>query len=309
MDLSKLSPNNQKQLHSYHDVFTKLTQLYEKNILPNKILLSGKKGLGKATFAYHFINYIFSKNEEFSYDSNLFKINNLNKSYNLILNNIHPNFYCINLALEKKNIEISQIREMITYANKSSFNSKEKIILIDNVEYLNLNSLNALLKIVEEPNANIIFILIFNNEKKILKTLTSRCLKFNFSLSYHESLNITNKILNENIHTTVNPPQIKFLVNLINFSKITGIDLKKINLKNFIINMIDDKIYKKNDFVKKNIYKFIELYFLNIISSNEQKKNINLLYENFIYKFNELKKFNLDEESFFIEFKTKILNE
>ena len=63
MDLSKLSPNNQKQLHSYHDVFTKLTQLYEKNILPNKILLSGKKGLGKATFAYHFINYIFSKNE------------------------------------------------------------------------------------------------------------------------------------------------------------------------------------------------------------------------------------------------------
>ena len=74
---------------------------------------------------------------------------------------------------------------MINYANKSSFNNKERIILIDNVENLNLNSSNALLKIIEEPNDNVFFILIFDNTKKILETVKSRCLKFNFTLEYN----------------------------------------------------------------------------------------------------------------------------
>ena len=52
---------------------------------------------------------------------------------------------------------------MINYANKSAFNNKERIILIDNAENLNLNSSNALLKITEEPNDNVFFILIFDD--------------------------------------------------------------------------------------------------------------------------------------------------
>ncbi len=48
---------------------------------------------------------------------------------------------------------------MINYANKTAFNNSERIVLIDNAENLNLNSLNALLKIVEEPNE----ILFYNN--------------------------------------------------------------------------------------------------------------------------------------------------
>ena len=55
---------------------------------------------------------------------------------------------------------------MITYTNKSSFNNMPRFILIDNIENLNKNSVNALLKIIEEPNNNVFFILINNNEKK-----------------------------------------------------------------------------------------------------------------------------------------------
>ena len=58
--------------------------------------------------------------------------------------------------------------------------------MIDNIETLNINSINALLKILEEPNENINFILISNN-KKILPTLKSRCINFKISISYNES--------------------------------------------------------------------------------------------------------------------------
>ena len=47
---------------------------------------------------------------------------------------------------------------MINYTNKSTFNNMARFILIDNVENLNKNSVNALLKIIEEPNENIFFI-------------------------------------------------------------------------------------------------------------------------------------------------------
>ena len=37
--------------------------LFNEKKMPNKILLTGKKGLGKSTMAYHIVNYILSKNE------------------------------------------------------------------------------------------------------------------------------------------------------------------------------------------------------------------------------------------------------
>ena len=47
---------------------------------------------------------------------------------------------------EKKNIDISQIRNLILTLNKSSFNTKPRFVLIDNIELLNINAVNALLK-------------------------------------------------------------------------------------------------------------------------------------------------------------------
>ena len=93
---------------------------------------------------------------------------------------------------------------MIKYTNKSTFNNMARFILIDNVENLNKNSVNALLKIIEEPNENVFFILISNSEKNILPTLKSRCLTFKISLTFNESLNISNSILEKNVLEFVN---------------------------------------------------------------------------------------------------------
>ena len=55
--------------------------LENNNVLPNKILLSGYKGIGKSTLAYHLINYILSKNEKFNYNTTEFKINSENQTF------------------------------------------------------------------------------------------------------------------------------------------------------------------------------------------------------------------------------------
>ena len=81
------------------------------------------------------------------------------------------------------------------------------------------------------------------------------------------------------------------------------------NLRDFLINLIDEKFYKKNIYIKKNIYKYIELYLLKLMNLSKSKKQINSHYKSFVNKVYNLKKFNLDEESFFIEFKKIIFND
>ena len=96
--------------------------------------------------------HIFSLDENNKYDFKQNLINNDNSSFKYIINNSHPNFFLISNNLENSNSQISKVRELINFTNKSSFNNSFKIIIIDNVELMNTSSVNALLKLVEQPN-------------------------------------------------------------------------------------------------------------------------------------------------------------
>jgi len=310
----EFKPSENTKLYGMDHFFNEIAKLYIEKKMPTKILLSGKKGLGKSTLAYHIINYILSLEEEFKYDSSNFIINENNRSYKLLNNNTHPNFYLIDLLKEKKNIDVAQIREMITYTNKSSFNNMARFILIDNIENLNKNSVNALLNVIEEPNENIFFILINNNEKIILPTLRSRCLTFKINLTFKESMNVSNQILGEDIFDLINHDLINYyntpgeIINLINFSKDKKIDLKKYTLINLLNLLIDNAYYKKNKIVKILLINFIELFFLKEYKLSITKNSLLNFYHKFVNKINDTEKFNLDEESLFLEFKSKLLN-
>ena len=144
MNNVNILPKNQLSLFGFKNNIDFFVSLYNEKKLPNTIIISGAEGLGKSTFAYHFINFIVSKNETYAYDLKNLKINELNKSYKLIINNIHPNFFLVDILKGKKNIDINQIRKMISYTNTTSFNLNKKIVLIDDVEYLNTSSTNSL---------------------------------------------------------------------------------------------------------------------------------------------------------------------
>ena len=303
-----LLSKNQLKLYGLEDYLNELINLYDDKKLPNKILLSGQKGIGKCTLAYHLINYILSKDEEFPYDLNSSSINRENRSYKLIQNGSNMNFALIDILTDKKNIDISQIRDLILILNKSSFNTKSRIVLIDNIEFLNINSVNALLKILEEPNDNIYFILI-NNNKEVLETIKSRCLNFKVSLSHETSLKISNKLVEKNIFDIINKDLINYyftpgqIYNLVEFSNKHKIELLKFNLNEFILFLIENSFYKKNQFIRLFLYELIEFYFVTKISLND------ISFSNrFLKKINNVKKFNLDDETLFLEFKSKVLN-
>ena len=309
--MNNLEPINQTKLYGLNKYFDELAEFYRKGIYPNKILFSGQKGIGKSTLAFHFINYILTLNGDHKYDLQNYAINIESSEFKTIQNKTNPNLIKIDINDDKKFIDINQIRELIVILNKSSFNNKPRFILIDNIELLNANSINALLKVLEEPNQNINFILIHNN-KKILDTLLSRCIDYKINLSNKDCIKISNHLLNNNLENLISADLINYYFTpgevyyLTQFALQNNYDLLNFDLKNFLKTLINDAHYKKNKFINNFMYTLIELYLrkLNISFS----KLVNEKYSYFVKRIADTKVYNLDKESLFIEFEEEILN-
>ena len=158
-DLKVIYPVNQLSLFGYNGYFNYFVKLFDKGKMPNSILLSGPQGIGKSTFIYHIVNYILSKNEDKKYSTTNFEIDSDNLSYKLLSACTHPNFYLLDKNILDKQIKIENVRNLRKFLSKTSYSQDLKIVMIDNSELLNINSANALLKVIEEPGNNTFFLL------------------------------------------------------------------------------------------------------------------------------------------------------
>jgi|GEM_PF-957773 len=76
---------------------------------------------------------------------------------------------------------VSDARELIENCQYSSMNGRFKVYIVDEVHMLTPQAFNALLKTLEEPPANVIFIFATTEAHKVLPTIVSRCQRFDFS--------------------------------------------------------------------------------------------------------------------------------
>ena len=176
--------------------FDEMIKLYDAKKFPKVLLLNGKKGTGKFTLIMHLINYIFSKNETIPYNTEE-KILNVNSFfYNSFLKKTLQDIVLIQ-AEENKDIKINDIRTLKSTLVNSSLSDNPRFVIIDEVEFLNTNSVNALLKTLEEPSGNNFFILINNQQRKLLETVTSRCIETNIFLDTGRRNEVINYLIED----------------------------------------------------------------------------------------------------------------
>lgn len=309
-----MEPREQTNLFGYSKEFNNIINIYNSGKLPNKIIFSGKKGIGKSTFAFHLINYINSINETDSYNLQNLKIINTNRSFKLQLQNIHPNIHYIGIKKGKKIIEIDEIRNLNSFVNKSSFNDGLKIVLIDDIEMLSLNASNALLKLIEEPNKNVQYILIYNNTKFVIDTIKSRCINFKFYLKEEYYPDVVNDYFKTNIYNELNSDFKNIyltpmnLINVINLINDNNFNLEEVDIEKLLEIIVNNELYKTriNDIAEFKLY--LEIFFLKKYKKSYSLgllKKINYLNS----KFSNILRYNLDLSSFILEFRSLILNE
>lgn len=199
-----------------------------------------------------------------------------------ILNNNFDNIKFIEKYKNKQQITIDQIIELKKDALMAPINSDFKIFIIKDAKNLNVNSQNALLKIIEDCSFHLYFIFLVNNKTDLLETIVSRC--STYYIHNVEKSNFKIKIKNdfeENffldyIYCNYNC-NIEFLENkkLYSLTKDIIISIFKSDKKSlfFLISKLF-KNYKKNEILDSlNYIKIIiYLYINSFLSENEKSK-------------------------------------
>ena len=139
---------NSLKLYNLKENFRFISNLYSNKNLPKVLMFSGNKGSGKSTLINHFLYSIFDIE---NYDKETFSIIQKSSFLKQFQNNIFSNIIYINGA-DYKSVKIEDIRNLKKQILKSTISNKDRFIILDDIELFNLNSLNALLKIIEEPS-------------------------------------------------------------------------------------------------------------------------------------------------------------
>ena len=275
--IENFSPFNSLELFGLNKYFLDYKKLIENKKIPKVTMFSGDKGIGKFTLSLHLINYFLSVNSKNDYDLLKKKINKESAIYKSILYNICDNFIYVGNETNKK-ISINDVRQIKKKFNTTSLNNIPKFTVIDDVELLNINAANSLLKLIEEPSENNYFILINNKQNKIIETIKSRSIETKIFVKKNEKKEIFNKLLdlhNIESHFSHNFLNLSSPGNLIKFSDC----LKKMKINSdATLYEVSSKLlnnYKKSK-NETDIYTlsfFLEIKFFNQIHIENKKFN------------------------------------
>ena len=280
----------QRFLYGYDNLFKNLTSLFEKQKLPNKIIFNGSDGVGKATFIYHLINFILSNKEDYSYNVKAKEINENNKSYLDLINDINFNFKHLKVDDYKKIISIEDTREIISFFNKSSINNRPKIFFLEGAENLNKNSSNSILKILEELPENNYFFISYLENKFLLDTIKSRCFNCRLFINTNENSFIKEKLMTQ---FKTNNTNIRNLTPGINLKLNILFDELNIHEKDFstkILSMQNFYLEEKYNKIIDLMHIYIENYFVSNLGTNNFFKNFRIRNKinNIIYNINSI---------------------
>lgn len=156
----------------------KQTELIAKSINSDKVfpvwIFWGTDGIGKTSVAYKFAKCLLadlnSVNESLDIPDDC-------KIHNLVDNKTHPDFF----VLDSSSPSIDEVRTLMGKVRKTPSLSKRRVVIIQNTDKLNKNIYNSLLKILEEPPRDTVFILICSNIGSLPITLLSRAIKLKFN--------------------------------------------------------------------------------------------------------------------------------
>ncbi len=175
----KYRPNKFESIIGQENVTKILRNQIKNGNISHAYLFSGTRGTGKTSAAKVFaraINCLNPKDGEPCNECDVCKG---------ILNGTITDVIEMDAASNNSVENIRQIRQEVVYA---TVDVKYRVYIIDEVHMLTTSAFNALLKTLEEPPENVVFILATTEQHKIPVTILSRCLKFDFNRLTEEDL-------------------------------------------------------------------------------------------------------------------------
>ena len=301
---------NSLNLFDLKENFRFISNLYLKQNLPKVMMFTGNKGSGKSTLINHFLYSIFDND---NYDKEAFSISENSSFLKQFQNNFFSNIIYINGA-DYKSVRIEDIRNLKKKILQSTISNKDRFIIFDDIELFNHNSLNALLKIIEEPSQKNYFFLINNKGKPLIETIKSRALEMKIILNEKQRLEIINKLVNCHKLDLILDPKSSYLSpgNFVKFNFICN-EYNILPTNNFVENLslLLDIYKKKKDILIINLLFYLADQYLKHIKDRNLIKNDKIFeIKNYIMdNLNNLILYNTNQNSLVNAIKEKLIHE
>jgi DNA polymerase-3 subunit delta' len=156
-----------------------MAEAYSRGKLHHAWLIAGAAGIGKATLAFRFAEHLLRhRNPETAPTEFTFVDDPVHSQ---VSKGVHPNLLLLRRPFDPKSkkfktqITVDEVRRAGGFLHTASGADAWRICIVDPADDLNTNAANALLKMLEEPPARTVFLVLAHSPRGLLPTIRSRC--------------------------------------------------------------------------------------------------------------------------------------
>jgi DNA polymerase-3 subunit delta' len=178
-------PRETTALFGHHEAETALLNAYRSGRIPHAWLIGGAAGIGKATLAYRMARFVLAHRNPSSPDVEHAEDLGVDPSDPVarhVAAGAHGGLLTLERTVNDKGvlrtvITVDETRETIGFFGSTAAVDGWRVCIVDTVDELNPNAANALLKVLEEPPQQSLFLLVSHAPARVLPTILSRCRK------------------------------------------------------------------------------------------------------------------------------------
>jgi DNA polymerase-3 subunit delta' len=176
-----VEPGENPRLIGHIEAIESVVGAYRAGKLHHALLLTGPRGVGKATFAFQVARYLL-ENPDANSEMSPFGFSSPDSSiFRQVASGAHPGVLHLTRPFDERGkkfktaITVDEMRRVSRFLSLRSHDGSYRIIIVDPAEDMNRNAANALLKNLEEPPPRVLFLLISHSPGSLLPTIRSRC--------------------------------------------------------------------------------------------------------------------------------------
>jgi DNA polymerase III subunit delta' len=183
--IAAVHPRETTALFGHREAETALLNAYRSGRIPHAWLIGGAQGIGKATLAYRMARFVLAYRNPGASDvlcAETLWVDPSDPIARHVAAGAHGGLLTLERTLNDKGvmrtvITVDETRETISFFGSTAAVEGWRICIVDTVDELNPNAANALLKVLEEPPQQSLFLLVSHAPARVLPTILSRCRK------------------------------------------------------------------------------------------------------------------------------------
>lgn len=156
-------------------------EAYRAQRLHHALLLSGPKGIGKATLAFHIARYLLANRDPATASEHLSVGPSSDNLFRQIASGAHLSVLHVTRSYNDKTkkfmtiLGVDEVRRIGRFLSMTAHDGAYRVVIVDSADDMNINAANALLKRLEEPPEKTLFLLLSHSPGRLLPTIRSRC--------------------------------------------------------------------------------------------------------------------------------------